>query len=266
LLRIELLKLPSRIFAVDWSGEKTNARWKIWVAEAVDNLLVRLEAGRTREELEEFVMKEAQRDPAFVVGLDFAFSFPESFCKRLNVKSVYEMWDLVATDGERWLSRCEIPFWGKPGRKKDHSCDAFRRTELAIAGNGSGAKPKSIFQVGGAGAVGTGSLRGIPLLKHLHEAGFSIWPFDPPRSPLVVEIYPRLLTGVVNKSSRDARARYLAEFPGKLTTEQYDASVFSEDAFDAAVSALAMSCRVADFAALSQATDACELIEGRIWE
>ncbi|MEX0750548.1 MAG: hypothetical protein WD359_07030, partial [Dehalococcoidia bacterium] len=61
----------------------------------------------------------------------------------------------------------------------------------------------------GAGAVGTGSLRGMPMLHRLHAAGMHIWPYDDPGYPLVIEIYPRLLTGPVRKSSPQARARYI---------------------------------------------------------
>jgi catechol 2,3-dioxygenase-like lactoylglutathione lyase family enzyme len=61
------------------------------------------------------------------------------------------------------------------------------------------------FQIGGAGAVGTGSLRGMQHLADLAHAGFSIWPFDRPGWPLAVEIYPRLFTPGVVKSRHRAR-------------------------------------------------------------
>ena len=43
-----------------------------------------------------------------------------------------------------------------------------------------GIAPKSVFQIGGAGSVGTASLRGMPVLQRLREAGFAVWPFDRP--------------------------------------------------------------------------------------
>ena len=42
-----------------------------------------------------------------------------------------------------------------------------------------GLSPKSIFQLAGPGAVGPGSLRGMPLLTTLRDRGFAVWPFDP---------------------------------------------------------------------------------------
>jgi len=260
-----MIHTPSRVLAIDWSGDKRNARRKIWLAETVNGQLVRLECGRTREEIYELLIDEARKDHRFIVGLDFGFSFPASFCESLNAKNVYEVWNQVAAEGERWLSECNSPFWGKPGRKKCLSGEAFRRTELGIACNGVGAKPKSVFQIGGAGAVGTGSIRGMPILRQLHDNGFSIWPFDPLAWPLVVEIYPRLLTGPVNKSSGENKGGYLAKHFPKLSQEHYKAAASSEDAFDAAVSGLEMSRRREEFLMLSQATDPCELIEGQIW-
>ena len=69
--------------------------------------------------------------------------------------------------------------------------------------------PKSGFKIADAGQVGTGSIRGIPYLTQLRAAGIAVWPFDPPTRPLVVEIYPRLLTGPIVKSSAVQRADYL---------------------------------------------------------
>jgi hypothetical protein len=257
--------VPVRVFAIDWSGDKRKASKKIWLAEVKDARLLRVENGRTPEEVVHLLIDECQKDQNFIVGFDFAFSFPESFCRRLRPKHVYDIWDEVSSKGERWLSECDAPFWGKAGRKRCASETAYRKTELAVACIGLGLRPKSIFQIGGAGAVGTGSIRGIPLLTRLHKANFSIWPFDPPGWPLVVEIYPRLLTGPVNKSSLENRAVYLTrEFP-RMSRNHYEVAVSCEDAFDATVSALVMDRRAEEFRTLSQAITDSELIEGRIW-
>ena len=75
----------------------------------------------------------------------------------------------------------------------------------------------------------------------------------------MLEIYPRLLTGPVTKSSAQARQTYLAErYPG-LECQ-------TEDAFDAAVSALVMARRATELAALPAALDAEVRREGWIWE
>src|SRR5205085_2351508 len=101
-----------------------------------------------------------------------------------------------------------------------------------------GGRPKSVFQLVGAGQVGTGSLRGIPFLPRLRER-FAIWPFDEPRLPLVVEVYPRL---------------YLVHAEGDYPNEH---------ARDAAAAALAMSRWSGDWYRLRR--ESAYSLEGRIW-
>ena len=115
------------------------------------------------------------------------------------------------------------------------------------------------------GAGGTGSIRGMPVLKRLHDSGFSLWPFEVPAWPLVVEIYPRLLTGPIKKSSRASREAYLTTFTPTLAKEFSDTASSNEDAFDAAISALVMSSRIEKFEWQCQGREAWELIEGKIW-
>ena len=137
----------------------------------------------------------------------------------------------------------------------------------AQAAKVKGIAPKSPFQIGGAGAVGTGTLRGIPLLPVLREGGLSVWPFDRPRLPMLVEIYPRLLTGAVKKSVREERVRYLREqlAAGALTRQALLDAENSEDAFDAAVSAVKMGERREEFAKLKQLTEEVRQLEGKVW-
>ncbi len=68
-----------RIIAIDWSGARQNAGKTIWLAEARDGRLARLENGRDREAIADHLIAEARRDPALVVGFDFAFSLPAWF-------------------------------------------------------------------------------------------------------------------------------------------------------------------------------------------
>jgi hypothetical protein len=128
----------------------------------------------------------------------------------------------------------------------------------------AGIRPKSVFQIGGAGAVCTGSIRGMAMLARLHHAGFSVWPFDPPAFPMLVEIYPRLLTGPITKSSEDSRRAYLRNSRA-IRGRHREQAATSEDAFDAAVSAVAMAGASKQLKALRQSTRRVERLEGRIW-
>lgn len=122
-----------------------------------------------------------------------------------------------------------------------------------------------MFQIGGAGAVGTGSLRGMPVLHSLETAGFSTWLFSEPWWPLIVEIYPRLLTGLVNKSNAAERVAYLSEHRDSIEGRLIEEAAGSEDAFDAAISALVMWKNLSNLVALPSVEDWQVVREGAIW-
>lgn len=227
----------------------------------LDGRLVALENGRSREQLVEYLTTTTRDQPRTVVGLDFAFSFPRWWCAERGWTSAPAVWDAMAAEGERVLSECQPPFWGRPGTTNPHPPDRrFRRTERVDA---SGAK--SVFQIGGAGAVGTGSVRGMASLRHLAEAGFDIWPFGPGGWPRIVEIYPRALTGPVNKSSWRERHTLVCKRFASQSAPMLERAAGSEDAFDAAVSALVMAGAGDQLAALSPSPDPTIAIEGKIW-
>lgn len=238
------------VAAVDWSGRTHGAARYIWTAVARDGAPVSLDAGRSRTQVGDHLVALALADPSLVVGLDFGFSLPLWFLDREGLENGMAVPEPVA---ERWLRDCPAPFWGRPGRRRGVE-PQHRRTELMVA-----PRARSIFQIGGAGAVGTGSLRGFPLLRRLRREGFSVWPFDDPRPPIALEIFPRLLTGAVLKSRALARESYL-----RVRGWPMEAAV-SEDAFDAMVSALVMDRGRASLAALAAQTDPVLRREGVIW-
>jgi len=252
------------VVAVDWSGAATGSGTHIWLAHVVDGELVALRNGRTRGEVVDDLAALRARTPGgLVVGLDFSFSFPAWFLRAQSCATVGELWDTVEQKGEGWLAECASPFWGRPGRRRPELPAYLRRAEQSIAVGGI--SPKSTFQIGGGGAVGTGSIRGMPHLRRLRAAGFSIWPFDPPSPWQVLEVYPRLCTGPVRKSSREERARYVAASGWSIAPAFATALVESEDAFDAAISALVMGVHLAELASLRQSTDPLTLLEGDVW-
>src|SRR5579864_574690 len=217
-----------RIIAVDWSGATRTAHRHIWLAEASPSgQLIRLECGRDRAELTNHVLNVPPND--LVVGFDFAFSFPAWFVQELGVSCAPDLWALVAEHAEQWLTTCEPPFWGRPGKPCPMQTRPRLRCTDASVPRTNGIAPKSVFQVGGAGAVGTGSLRGMPTLSALHNAGARIWPFTDHGWPLVLEIYPRLFTGPVRKSDATARAALLATRYPTLNNEMRRAAIDSED-------------------------------------
>lgn len=257
--------MPKRIIAIDWSGDKNAAHRKIWLCEVASGKVRRLERGRSREEIAEHLISESERDARLVVGLDFAFSFPRRFLRKRAHRRVDTVWEEAERLGEQWLVHCPFPFWGKPGKKKPDLGDLlFRRTELEVREE-TGFRPLSSFQIGGAGAVGVGSIRGMPILRRLREAGFSIWPFDEPALPMVVEIWPRLFLGDVKKSNPRERVRFIQSELQDVNRPFREAAKRSDDALDALVSGVAMDRHRRALGKLERAEDRRTLLEGAIW-
>jgi predicted nuclease with RNAse H fold len=202
-----------------------------------------------------------------LVGLDFAFSMPAWFVRDvLKVVDVRGVWDVVEAEAERWLEgSAPSPFWGRGEQRYRPQLPArraYRLTERDLA-RLAGVRPSSVFQLTGAGQVGPGSLRGMPILRALQSEGFAIWPFDAFALPLVVEIYPRVLTGPVNKRSLAARRAHL-EAEGVRDPQVAEQATSSEHAFDAACSALVLSRQVGQLRTLNR-EDFPYDVEGKIW-
>lgn len=302
-----------RVVAVDWSGDKGPGQKKkiwagVWSAQGkgrVDGGSVVLEDGRTRAELVAWLTDLARETPRMAVGIDCCFSYPAWFLAEHGCRTVFDLWQHVASGhGERWLgTTCaegerDPRFWGRPHKRPaefsgEHRARMMRRTDMenkieqSLPGGDPeraalmrGVTPKSPFQIGGSGAVGTGSLRAMPWLLHLREAGFRVWPFedaaidrDTPK-PLLVEIYTRLLTGPVKKSNPEARHAYLRQRrlgPGKdplytaLPSTVLEKAEGSEDAFDALVCCLEMTRSRSQFARLCRTVDPTLALEGITW-
>jgi hypothetical protein len=253
------------VLAVDWSGRRSGEHRYLWTAEAAGGALQRLEGGRGRVEVvDELVGRVAER-PGLVVGFDFSFSLPAWFLDARGWLGARDLWDAATVDGERWLDHCEPPFWGRPGRPRPRLADDLRRTEREATAVG-GIRPKSTFQVGGAGSVGTGSVRGFPALARLQDAGWAIWPFDAPAEPpVVVEVWPRAFTGPVVKSDESARAAHLDALHPRLDPGLRRVAMGSEDAFDAALTAIGMSRHETTLRSLPARDDAVVRREGWIW-
>lgn len=251
--------------AIDWSGDARAAHRRIRVATAVPGRLIGLRGGLDRDGVADLLRDRAASGPV-VAGLDFSFALPAWFAREHRCADVAALWALVAAEGERWLRECRPPFWGRgatPRPPPDPARPAFRVTEQAARADGL--TPTSTFQIGGAGAVGTGSLRGMPHLARLRAAGFAVWPFDDAGPATLVEIYPRVHTGPVVKRSRSAREA-AADGDPRIPAALFDDVVATEDAFDAALSALAMAEHLEELRSLRAAPAGDpEAIEGALW-
>lgn len=296
--------LPQRLIAIDWSGRVDTAGQRrhiwagIWTQVGDSKPTVRLENGRTRDEVARWLIELAEQTPSMVVSIDCCFSYPAWFLREHGCATVQEFWRKVSEgQGEEWLARecTDRRFWGKPHKRPAQFCgeglrSMYRHTDyenkIAQALEGGdpdraakmkGITPKSPFQIGGSGSVGTGSLRAMPVLLRLAQAGFSIWPFEDADlnskhpKPLLVEMYTRLMTGAVAKSNAIARKAYLKQnckedavyAPiGRAALKEAEGS---EDAFDALVSTMEMVRHRDAFTGLKSTVNEELLLEGITW-
>jgi hypothetical protein len=287
---------------VDTAGQRRHIWAGIWTAIADSKGKFTLEAGRTREELMAWLIDMSRETPRMVVSVDCCFSFPAWFLAEHGCRTVFDFWRHVAAGhGERWLAReCEDiardeRFWGKPHKRPAQFCGdglpkSMRLTDMENkitpkllkgdperAAKVKGITPKSPFQIGGSGSVGTGSLRAMPFLLALREAGFRVWPFESALlagkkpEPLLVEMYTRLMTGAVAKSNEQARRTYLATkrksdvVYAEISRGVLAKAYVSEDAFDALVSVVEMVRYREEFAGLKATKDKMLWLEGITW-
>jgi hypothetical protein len=241
--------VPRRCVGVDWSGaaDARAAARAIWCAVVDDGCLVALENGRDRAATTAFLIELAFTEPETLVGLDFCFSAPAWFLAAQGMRSAGELWRWAARCAEAdpdFVSALPEPFWGPRLRPRPVLAgDPLRATEHATAA--TGARPVSIFQVSGAGSVGAQSLRGMPELLVLCDAGISVWPFDPPRLPLAVEVFPRAVARALappgGPRSGAAFRAVVVERHAAAFGSWADLACANQDAFDAAVTALGLA-------------------------
>jgi len=218
-----------RIAIFDWSAASRPKRGKdsIWLGLAgpegvtAENLPTRAEAEARLVELVDKALTAGER---LLIGGDLIFGFPRGFAGALTGKAeALSVWAWLAArleDGPNNANNYRAvaalanatfpgdgPFWGNaakaevPGlpRRKPAMPDAlseYRETDLAC--RAPGVNPTSVWQLAGAGAVGAQSLTGLPVLQRLRTRfgeAVSVWPFEPPDSPVVLaEVYLSLLS------------------------------------------------------------------------
>ena len=250
-----------RHVVVDWSANSTPklGRDSIWIGVHDRDGQVTTANLATRRSAEAFLVEllEAEPTASTVVGVDFSLGYPTGTAAALGLHGTpwSAMWTLLSeqvTDDERnannrfavaarlneRLTGSAGPFWGCPpsaaGRhltttkpRSRSRFDEYRAVEAVLRDGGH--RPFSSWQLLGAGAVGSQTLVGIPVLDRVrsHFAGrLDVWPyttgFSPPAgvrgSIVVAEVWPSMLdTGhaVDTASVRDAvqvdaTARWLA--------------------------------------------------------
>lgn len=167
-----------------------------------------------RHLLKDLIEKLTARGDKVLVGFDFAFGYPAGTAKAAELitpgtqpwRAMYDhLSDKVKEREDNSNARFAIaaglnyaisqgphPFWGTPKRSESTTL-AMKKGDFATAGSlpehrkaetwiksQFKAHPKSVWQLLGAGAVGSQALLGIPTVDFLRQEfeGARIWPFE----------------------------------------------------------------------------------------
>ena len=235
-----------RFVVVDWSASSTPklGRDSIWIADH-DQSGVRVTNVSTRAAAEDVLVELLASDStsSVLIGVDFSLGYPEGTAASLGLTGTpwSAMWALLAesiVDDDRnannrfavaaalnaKLTGGAAPFWGCPPAQVSSTLAAtkscppgglaeWRTVEALLRAHGR--RPFSSWQLLGAGAVGSQSLLGIPMIARLGERlgkRLDVWPFttgfDTPTADdgaiVVAEVWPSMLTIDTDGTVRDA--------------------------------------------------------------
>jgi molybdopterin molybdotransferase len=194
---------------------------------------------RTRAEvwLGDLLAAERAAGRRVLVGFDFPFGYPRGFAAALTGRpDPFALWDWLAeriVDEPKRNNRFEVagaingrfpgvgPFWGNGSLRDvpDLPRKGLARTpnpfpeRRAIEARHKGAF--TLWQLSGAGAVGSQTLMGLPVLSRLRRLfapDLAVWPFERTEAGIVLaEVWPSLLAPAVaaelaaNGGIKDAR-------------------------------------------------------------
>ncbi len=219
---------------VDWSGGNDRGaipkKDAIWVCVARDGVVEEPLYMRNRQVAEAWISDILTTERAagrrVLAGFDFAFGYPAGFGRVLTgSEDPFAIWDWFAARVEdapdrnnRFALAGAInamfpgigPFWGnglqrdipdlpRKGRARhDHGMPERRTAEQQAKG------AFAVWQLSGAGAVGSQVIMGLPVLARLRErfaTDLAVWPFEPlDRSIAIVEIWPSVIAKAVSQT------------------------------------------------------------------
>ncbi len=241
-----------RVIVVDWSSSSIPKRGKdsIWLGIAdhsgvtAENIPTRQQAAARLSELIRAALAASER---VLVGVDFALGYPAGFAHALTGQAPesepedpFAVWNWLAqritdTDTNQHNLRNvaaeanalfpgDGPFWGNgaaadmpglPRTRPDLPDGLHPARQTDALATGAGARPKSVWQLAGAGAVGAQTLVGLPVLHRLRQelaTDLAVWPFQPADAPVVLaEVYPSMLSAEVKA--------YVAANPGVVVDD-----------------------------------------------
>ena len=233
------------VVMVDWSGGNdtgpTPKKDAIWAGVVRDGVAQEPVYLRNRQVAEAWVgdllAQEVQAGRRVCLGFDFALAYPEGFAQALtgdpDPLALWDWFEARVQDGPLGNNRFDLagqinrllpgvgPFWfnglqrdidhlPRKGNDRTYQWEPRRRrTELAAKGS------FEVWQLAGAGAVGSQVIMGLPVLARLRRrfAGqIAVWPFEQVQRPVtLVEIWPSLISKAVAALTRPGEIRDAAQ-------------------------------------------------------
>ncbi len=222
------------VIVVDWSARAKPSPTKpskdaIWIGvhcaqHAAEHYCPTRQAAEAR--LTAILDAQAEAGNRVLVGFDFPMGYPAGFARRLTgTDTARAIWQWLAAhisdDAQNASNRLQVggqinalfhpdagPFWGRPHVQKIAHLP-FTKTVDYAALNLSERRavdrllPKTspVWQLMGAGSVGSQALTGLPMIHRLAQRpGCKVWPFDDTDAPLVLaEVYPSILARAVTR-------------------------------------------------------------------
>ncbi len=222
------------VLIVDWSGGNDRGtrpkKDAIWTGIARAGLAEDPVYHRNRQLAEDWIIQFLAAEMAagrrVLAGFDFAFGYPAGFGRVLTGSDdPFAIWDWFAAhvqDSPQANNRFDLagqinarfpgigPFWGN-GLARD--IPDLPRKGLARQGHGLPEKRAAeqqakgafaVWQLAGAGAVGSQVIMGLPVLarlRHRFGADLAVWPFQPLTPPIaLVEVWPSLIAKTIAAS------------------------------------------------------------------
>ena len=208
-----------RVIVVDWSGRaapspRRESKDAIWIGQC-DSAGESQSYHRTRTEAEAFLHAQLAEGGRQLVGFDFPMGYPSGFAERLtgtaSARALHGWLARRINDGPDNLNnRFEIaaainqalggagPFWGCPKGRPRPYLPSLKTVDYIALGlaekrrvERENPRAKPVWQLLGAGSVGSQALLGIPVVHRLARAfGAAIWPFEPLSALTFAEVYP----------------------------------------------------------------------------
>ncbi len=223
-----------RVIVVDWSGRaarspERESKDAIWIGVHSADHTTQTYC-RTRAEAEVWLNHALAEGGRQLVGFDFPMGYPTGLARRLTGQDsarALHGWlaDRISDAPDNANNRFDVaasinrhlsgpgnawgPFWGCPKARPVPGLPSLKTVDYVALGleekrlvERENPPAKPVWQLLGAGSVGSQALLGIPVVHRLaqtHDA--AVWPFEAPRDLTLAEVYPSLLAAAVTGSA-----------------------------------------------------------------